>query len=306
MSERNPHPRTRPCDARAARRSRASWPSWRCSARSSARPRPAGRRERRWFAGSTGRRSTKRSSAAASPRPVEQHIGKPDARALECGTSRGRDAHIMSSRAQPHVPFDGQRRAAGDRRAAGPRPSPRRQPPPSASARTSRTLRLGFHGSGRTASCARSTPIRASGCPARRCCWRPCAPPLWAAWRSGGLVDPTLVGALERAGYASSLDRARPASLHDALLHAPARRAGPLQPAEAMAPDRRRRAGGDGHAPARACGSTPAARARVCARMPSRTASPVTPASSSTAAGTSRSAASVRSWSPTTWRSSIR
>jgi FAD:protein FMN transferase len=47
---------------------------------------------------------------------------------------------------------------------------------------------------------------------------------VWAAWRSGGLVDPTLVGALERAGYASSLDRARPAPLREALLHAPARR----------------------------------------------------------------------------------
>jgi thiamine biosynthesis lipoprotein len=53
---------------------------------------------------------------------------------------------------------------------------------------------------------------------------------LWAAWRSGGLVDPTLVGALERAGYASSLDRARPAPLHDALLHAPARRAAASNP----------------------------------------------------------------------------
>ncbi len=56
---------------------------------------------------------------------------------------------------------------------------------------------------------------------------------VWAAWRTGGLVDPTLVGALERAGYASSLDRARPASLHDALLHAPERRparSNPLRP----------------------------------------------------------------------------
>ena len=47
---------------------------------------------------------------------------------------------------------------------------------------------------------------------------------VWAAWRSGGLVDPTLVGALETAGYASSLDRARPAPLREALLRAPARR----------------------------------------------------------------------------------
>jgi thiamine biosynthesis lipoprotein len=48
---------------------------------------------------------------------------------------------------------------------------------------------------------------------------------LWAAQRSGGLVDPTLVRALERTGYGSSLDGAEPASLQDALAGAPARRA---------------------------------------------------------------------------------
>lgn len=47
---------------------------------------------------------------------------------------------------------------------------------------------------------------------------------LWAARRSGGLVDPTLVAALERAGYDRSLAGARPASLADALAAAPARR----------------------------------------------------------------------------------
>jgi thiamine biosynthesis lipoprotein len=51
---------------------------------------------------------------------------------------------------------------------------------------------------------------------------------IWAARRSGGLVDPTLVGELERAGYASSLADAAPASLEQALLAAPARR--PAQP----------------------------------------------------------------------------
>ena len=48
---------------------------------------------------------------------------------------------------------------------------------------------------------------------------------LWAAQRSDGLVDPTLVGALESIGYASSLDGARPASLLQALGSAPPRRA---------------------------------------------------------------------------------
>lgn len=47
---------------------------------------------------------------------------------------------------------------------------------------------------------------------------------LWAARRSGGLVDPTLTGALERAGYATSLDGVGPASLQQALAAAPPRR----------------------------------------------------------------------------------
>jgi FAD:protein FMN transferase len=45
-----------------------------------------------------------------------------------------------------------------------------------------------------------------------------------AAQASGGLVDPTLVGELERAGYARSLEGVEPASLRDALLIAPDRR----------------------------------------------------------------------------------
>ena len=47
---------------------------------------------------------------------------------------------------------------------------------------------------------------------------------LWAAERSGGLVDPTLVPALRRNGYAQSLDGAVPASLREALAAAPPRR----------------------------------------------------------------------------------
>lgn len=67
--------------------------------------------------------------------------------------------------------------------------------------------------------------------------WCVAAPPLlraavaaglWAAERSGGLVDPTLVGALERSGYDHSLDGVRPASVREALSHAPPRR--PAQP----------------------------------------------------------------------------
>jgi thiamine biosynthesis lipoprotein len=43
---------------------------------------------------------------------------------------------------------------------------------------------------------------------------------LWAAERSSGVVDPTLVSALERCGYRQSLDGAVPASLREALTHA--------------------------------------------------------------------------------------
>lgn len=47
---------------------------------------------------------------------------------------------------------------------------------------------------------------------------------VWAAERSHGLVEPTLVQAIERAGYATSLDGVAPASLREALLAASPRR----------------------------------------------------------------------------------
>jgi FAD:protein FMN transferase len=47
---------------------------------------------------------------------------------------------------------------------------------------------------------------------------------LWAAERSGGLVEPTLVGALERAGYVASRDGETPSSLRSGLDGAPPRR----------------------------------------------------------------------------------
>jgi thiamine biosynthesis lipoprotein len=47
---------------------------------------------------------------------------------------------------------------------------------------------------------------------------------LWAARYSDGLVDPTLLGALEQAGYGSSLDGCTPSSLTQALAWAPPRR----------------------------------------------------------------------------------
>ncbi len=55
---------------------------------------------------------------------------------------------------------------------------------------------------------------------------------VWAARRSGGVVDPTLVGEIERAGYVSSLEGSTPASLADALAGAPPRRPARPNPLE--------------------------------------------------------------------------
>lgn len=56
---------------------------------------------------------------------------------------------------------------------------------------------------------------------------------VWAARRTGGLVDPTILRSLEKAGYASSRKDAAPARLSDALLLAPARRPASAHPAGA-------------------------------------------------------------------------
>ncbi|MGH2879781.1 MAG: FAD:protein FMN transferase [Solirubrobacteraceae bacterium] len=56
---------------------------------------------------------------------------------------------------------------------------------------------------------------------------------LWAAQRSDGLVDPTLLSAIERAGYRASLDGCTPASLLEALVAAPARRPARAHPGAA-------------------------------------------------------------------------
>jgi thiamine biosynthesis lipoprotein len=53
---------------------------------------------------------------------------------------------------------------------------------------------------------------------------------LWAAERSSGLVDPTLLDEVEAAGYRQSLADAHPAALRDALRSAPARRPARARP----------------------------------------------------------------------------
>ena len=54
---------------------------------------------------------------------------------------------------------------------------------------------------------------------------------LWAAHRTGGLVDPTVLPALRRAGYTASLAGVAPAGLAAALAAAPPRRAARPHPA---------------------------------------------------------------------------
>jgi FAD:protein FMN transferase len=56
---------------------------------------------------------------------------------------------------------------------------------------------------------------------------------IWAARRTGGLVDPTVLPALRRAGYARSLAGVAPASLPAALAAAPPRRAARPDPQSA-------------------------------------------------------------------------
>ncbi len=55
---------------------------------------------------------------------------------------------------------------------------------------------------------------------------------VWAAWRSEGLVDPTLLGEIEAAGYAESHDGREPASLREALAAGPALRVARAHPDE--------------------------------------------------------------------------
>ena len=56
---------------------------------------------------------------------------------------------------------------------------------------------------------------------------------IWAAHRTGGLVDPTLLAPLEAAGYATSRSGSRAAPLADALAAAPPRRPARPDPREA-------------------------------------------------------------------------
>ena len=130
----------------------------------------------------------------------------------------------------------------------------------------------------------------AARCPLRGSCAPPSRPACGRRSASGGLVDPTLVGPLERAGYASSRAGGTPVSLAEALANAPARRPAAPDPAAAwrsiVVDDRAGWCVGR-----RACASTRVVTARGWPRTRSPTGSPATRAWSSTAAATSRCAA---------------
>ena len=136
---------------------------------------------------------------------------------------------------------------------------------------------------------------RRSAVPASRLLRAAVSAGLWAAERSKGLVDPTLLGALEGAGYRESRAGMPPASLAEALAQAPGRRAAAPDPAARWRsievddragvvrrpPGVRVRHGG--------CRQGAGRRRRAC------TGSPATRGWSSTAVATSRCAANGRS-----------
>ena len=123
--------------------------------------------------------------------------------------------------------------------------------------------------------------------------------------RSGGLVDPTLVRALEQSGYDHSLDGVEPASLEEALAHAPPRRAARARSGCAVAAGRGRRSGGHDRPPARRDDRHRRDRQGPVRRRGRAPPGGGTPGSSSTAAATSRSGESARSSSRTRSPSSI-
>ena len=70
-------------------------------------------------------------------------------------------------------------------------------------------------------SCAGSTPTRGRTSPRRRCCALPFAPRWPAPTSPAGSADPTLLGAVVRAGYRRSLVGRPRADLREALAAAP-------------------------------------------------------------------------------------
>ena len=108
--------------------------------------------------------------------------------------------------------------------------------PPTVNASSSSHSRTDSPGSSRSSELSALNRDQRSAVPASDLLRAAVRAGLWAAERSGGLVDPTLVQALRRNGYAKSMDGAVPASLRQALAAAPPRR--PARP-DRYAPWRR-------------------------------------------------------------------
>ena len=202
-------------------------------------------RRRPCCARSTARPSSRRSSGPAARTSVTRSVSGSSSSADASGSDH---PHLVAGRrhgrrTRLHVPGDGQRRAAADRRPATSRARRRRSRRPIASARSCGSSATACHGFAPTASCRRSTATRVPWCTPRRCCGPPSVPGCGRRSAASGLVDPTLVRALERNGYDQSLDGAEPASLEEALAQAPPRRVARPDPVGAVAPDRGRRPG---------------------------------------------------------------
>ena len=116
---------------------------------------------------------------------------------------------------------------------------------------------------------------------------------LWAASRTGGLVDPTVLDDLEAAGYVGVLEPRAPRWTCATALAGDRPAAAGARPrrAAALAADHRRRRRGHDHAARRACGSTPAAPARATPPSSRASCSRATTPGPSTAAATCASAA---------------
>ena len=121
---------------------------------------------------------------------------------------------------------------------------------------------------------------------------------LWAAHRTGGLVDPTLLGALRAAGYTRSLAGRAPAPLAEARATAPPRAPAAPHPAAAWRASPCPTATTASTAP-RASRIDTGGTTRAWPRTPWPTASPAPSASPSTAGATCASAARRRGAGPT-------
>ena len=174
----------------------------------------------------------------------------------------GGDRRLLHERTRPHLRRDGQPRAAADRRARAGHGAGRggRRAGRGASSKTS--TRRSPASSPSSELCALNADPR-ERVPASELLRRAVEAGVCAAERSGGLVDPTLVGEIEGAGYVASRAGMAGLPLGEALPRR--RRAGRRspQPGAALARLRGRRRGGGDRPPARACASTPAAPARA-------------------------------------------